>query len=119
MHDEIMTIEQTRVCALIQDLLPLYLDNEISRDSYSIIAEHLTTCEHCVGFLSGARTVRDMLRREQQVRKDVISSDYQNQQTVLAGRRMLMATIAVVVITVAALLIGLALIPMLLRPPGM
>jgi predicted anti-sigma-YlaC factor YlaD len=119
MREEIMTIERTKACALIQDLLPLYLDNEISRDSYSVIAEHLTTCDHCVGFLSGARTVRDMLRREQQVRKDIVASDYQDQGTIVASRRMFMTTIAVVVITVAALVIGLALVPMFLNPPGM
>lgn len=54
------------MCALVQDLLPLYLDDEVSMDSRALIAAHLNECPHCAGFLAGARSVREQLRRERQ-----------------------------------------------------
>jgi hypothetical protein len=51
-------------CALVQDALPLYLDGEVSPDTRSLIAEHLSTCPRCAGFLAGAQSVRAQVRRE-------------------------------------------------------
>jgi hypothetical protein len=52
-------------CALVQDLLPLYLDNEVSPDSHALIAGHLQHCERCSGFLAGARSVRAQILDEE------------------------------------------------------
>ncbi|MBA3944610.1 MAG: zf-HC2 domain-containing protein [Herpetosiphonaceae bacterium] len=54
-------------CALVQDLLPLYLDDEVTHESHVLIAEHLLRCERCSGYLAGARSVRTQMLREQQV----------------------------------------------------
>lgn len=53
-------------CALVQDLLPLYLDNEVSPESHARIAEHIQRCERCANYLAGARSVRGQLLRGQQ-----------------------------------------------------
>jgi len=34
-------------CAVVQDLLPLYLDNECSSQSRTLIEEHLKNCDNC------------------------------------------------------------------------
>ncbi|MCG8350624.1 MAG: zf-HC2 domain-containing protein [Chloroflexales bacterium] len=52
-------------CALIQDTLPLFLDDEVSPDSRSLIIEHLSNCPHCAGFLAGAQSTRGHLRHRQ------------------------------------------------------
>ncbi len=49
--------QELGACTLIQDLLPLYMDGEVSPSSRETIAEHLTRCERCAGFLAGARSV--------------------------------------------------------------
>lgn len=54
------------LCALVQDLLPLYLDDEVSSNSRAPIVAHLNECAHCAGFLAGARSVREQLRRERE-----------------------------------------------------
>lgn len=53
-------------CALVQDLLPLYLDNEVSPESHARIADHITQCERCASYLAGARSVRSQLLQGQQ-----------------------------------------------------
>jgi len=52
-------------CALVQDLLPLYIDNEVSPESHALIADHLARCERCSGFLAGARSVRAQILDEE------------------------------------------------------
>ena len=52
------------VCALVQDLLPLYLDDEVNPRSRAMIVAHLNECAHCAGFLAGARSTREQLGRE-------------------------------------------------------
>ena len=52
-------------CALVQDLLPLYIDNEVSPESHVLIADHLQHCERCSGFLAGARSVRAQILDEE------------------------------------------------------
>lgn len=56
-------------CVLIQDLLPLYIEGEVSAESREVIAAHLTDCERCSGFLAGAQSVRAQFRREQSQRE--------------------------------------------------
>ncbi|MBP8251919.1 MAG: zf-HC2 domain-containing protein [Herpetosiphon sp.] len=51
------------ICALVQDLLPLYLEKETSDASYSMINDHIAQCEHCAGFLSGVRSVRQQFQQ--------------------------------------------------------
>ncbi len=53
-------------CVLVQDLIPLYLDGEVSPESHVLIAEHVAHCERCSGYLAGARTVRSQILHEQQ-----------------------------------------------------
>ena len=35
-------------CAVIRDLLPLYVDDVLSRESKALVSEHLVTCESCM-----------------------------------------------------------------------
>lgn len=58
-------VAQPADCALVQDLLPLYIDNEVSPESHRRIANHIAHCERCAGYLSGARSVRAQLLRDQ------------------------------------------------------
>jgi hypothetical protein len=53
-------------CALIQDLIPLYLDGEVTHESHVLMADHLQHCERCSGYLAGARSVRSQILSEQQ-----------------------------------------------------
>lgn len=53
-------------CALVQDLIPLYLDGEVSHESHALMADHLSQCERCSGYLAGARSVRAQILHEQQ-----------------------------------------------------
>lgn len=53
-------------CALVQDLIPLYLDGEVTPESHVLIADHLQRCERCSGYLAGARTLRSQILHEQQ-----------------------------------------------------
>ncbi|HYF65743.1 MAG TPA: zf-HC2 domain-containing protein [Herpetosiphonaceae bacterium] len=61
-----LTQQELGACALIEDLLPLYLEGEVSPGSRDLIVEHLARCERCAGFLAGAQSVRSQLRRDQQ-----------------------------------------------------
>lgn len=76
-------------CVLIQDLLPLYLDNEVSEGSRAMIAEHLSRCERCAGFLAGARSMRSQLRGEGSLRHHHAVHDTATRQAVAMGRRRL------------------------------
>ena len=53
-------------CALVQDLIPLYLDGEVTPESHTLMADHLQHCERCSGYLAGARSVRSQILTDQQ-----------------------------------------------------
>lgn len=61
-------------CALVQDLIPLYLDGEVTPESHVLMANHLQQCERCSGYLAGARSVRAQLLNEQQAVKAAASA---------------------------------------------
>lgn len=52
--------------ALVQDLLPLYLEGEVSPETYALITDHLKRCERCSGFLAGTQSARAQILREQE-----------------------------------------------------
>lgn len=37
-------------CNVIQDILPLYLDNAVSEDTAKMVEEHLHTCKECTEY---------------------------------------------------------------------
>jgi hypothetical protein len=61
-------------CALVQDLIPLYLDGEVTHESHVLMADHLQQCERCSGYLAGARTVRQQLLQDQNTIRAAMSS---------------------------------------------
>jgi hypothetical protein len=77
---------EVEACALIEDLLPLYLEGEVNPASRDIIVEHLARCEHCAGFLAGAQSVRTQLRRESVQRTSAIISSRPERQAVAKGQ---------------------------------
>jgi hypothetical protein len=81
--------QELGACTLIQDLLPLYMDGEVSPSSRETIAEHLTRCERCAGFLAGARSMHTQLRREGALRASLAAQDQSTRQAVDMGRRRL------------------------------
>jgi predicted anti-sigma-YlaC factor YlaD len=52
--------------ALVQELLPAYLDGNVSHESHVLIEDHLQRCERCSGYLAGLQATRERMRREQQ-----------------------------------------------------
>ena len=52
--------------ALVQELLPAYLDGNVSHESHVLIEDHLQRCERCSGYLAGLQATRARMRREQQ-----------------------------------------------------
>ncbi|GAB4207837.1 MAG: hypothetical protein OHK0022_36560 [Roseiflexaceae bacterium] len=87
-------------CALIQDLLPLYIEGEVSPSSRDLIVEHLARCERCAGFMAGAQTTMAQLRRETALQVHVVQRDAPVQQKVKAGQWLLklIATFTICVI---------------------
>src|SRR5262245_32729712 len=75
-------------CALVQDLLPLYLEGEVSPGSRDTIVEHLARCERCASFLAGAQSVRAQLRRDQAQRSRAFLHEQPVRQAVGAGQRL-------------------------------
>jgi len=94
--------QELGACALIQDLLPLYIENEVTPASRELIAEHLARCERCAGFLAGARSTREQLHRESTLRETSIAHDRAARQAIVAGQRQFMAVVLGVLCLVIA-----------------
>lgn len=80
-------------CALVQDLLPLYLEGEVSSASRDTIAEHLARCERCAAFLAGAQSVRAQLRRDRSERERSAWQDAPARAMLGAGQRMVLVLV--------------------------
>jgi predicted anti-sigma-YlaC factor YlaD len=78
--------QELGACALIQDLLPLYIENEVTPASRDLIAEHLAHCERCAGFLAGARSTREQLHRESMLRETSVVHDRAARQAIIVGQ---------------------------------
>jgi hypothetical protein len=85
--------QELGACALIQDLLPLYIENEVTPTSRDLIAEHLAHCERCAGFLAGARSTREQLHRDSMLRETNIAHDRAARQAIVGGQRQVMAVV--------------------------
>ena len=84
-------------CALVQDLLPLYLEGEVSSNSRDTIVEHLARCDRCAAFLAGAQSVRAQLRRDRNERERVIER-VAPAQPALESRQAVLSPVAMIVL---------------------
>jgi predicted anti-sigma-YlaC factor YlaD len=78
--------QELNVCALVEDLLPLYIEGEVSPGTRDMLVEHLAHCDHCAGFLAGAQSTGLQLRRDQQARAQVITADQPARQAITRGQ---------------------------------
>jgi predicted anti-sigma-YlaC factor YlaD len=62
-------------CAMVQDLLPLYIEQEVSERSQMTISEHIAQCAHCAGYLEGTRNTRTQLQQAQQQRTQAVQQE--------------------------------------------
>ncbi|HEU5098886.1 MAG TPA: zf-HC2 domain-containing protein [Roseiflexaceae bacterium] len=101
--------QELEACVLIQDLLPLYAEGEVSPGSRELIAEHVARCERCAGYLAGTHSALAQLRRARTAHIATLAHDVPNQK-VMAGGQRLVAAIALLTTygggLVASVLIG-------------
>src|SRR4051794_17496106 len=83
--------QELGACALIQDLLPLYVEGEVSSGSRDLIVEHVARCERCAGYLAGTQNALTQLRRDQTIHIATLQRDTPNRQTISAGQRLITA----------------------------
>ncbi|NTV64436.1 MAG: zf-HC2 domain-containing protein [Oscillochloris sp.] len=88
------------VCTLVQDLLPLYLEGEVSPSSRDLIVDHLGHCERCAGYLAGAQSVRGQLRRDLAQRAEAAVAAAPERRALSRGRRLLIGLMSLVLCTV-------------------
>ncbi len=81
------------LCPLIEDLLPLYIEGEVTTATSDLMANHLAHCDHCAGFLAGAQSARTQLRRDAAARASVVAHDHPAQQTVISIQSVIKSVI--------------------------
>ena len=82
--------EQPGLCALIQDALPFYIENELSPEARAYVDAHVATCDRCASFLAGAQSVRGYVRRETAQRVVTRDQDWRAKQAIGRGRQQLL-----------------------------
>jgi hypothetical protein len=85
-----MSRPETGTCALVQDLLPLYMEGEVSPGSRDVIVEHLAQCERCAGFLAGTQSARAQLRRDAAQHAQIIQRDQPARRALSINQRRVM-----------------------------
>jgi predicted anti-sigma-YlaC factor YlaD len=108
--------QELGACALIQDLLPLYVEGEVSPGSRDLIVEHVARCDRCAGYLAGTQNALTLLRRDRTIHVATLERDTPNRQTVSARQRLVTA-IAVLTTYGAGLIASVALAHLVLEGP--
>jgi hypothetical protein len=83
--------QELGACVLIQDLLPLYIEGEVSSGSRDMIVEHVTRCERCASYLAGTQNALTQLRRERTTHIATLERDTPNRQVLAGGQRVVTA----------------------------
>src|SRR5436190_5179227 len=83
--------EELGACVLIQDLLPLYVEGEVSPGSRDMIMEHVARCERCAGYLAGTQNALAQLRRERTTHIATLDRDTPNRRTIASSQRLVTA----------------------------
>jgi hypothetical protein len=65
------------------------MEHEVSDSSRDLIGEHLARCERCAGYMAGARSMREQLRREGALRAGQAAQDRATRQAIALGQRRL------------------------------
>lgn len=95
-------------CALVQDLLPLYMEGEVRPQSRMLIVAHLNDCAHCAGFLAGAQSVRAQFQQAKHADLDEPPSGFSFKIDMLAGiLAVLVALIALAAVIAIGSIIGI------------
>ena len=61
-------------CAIVKDLLPLYVDDVLSNESKALVSEHLATCEKCNNEFLNMQSVIKAINSDNEAKIDVLKS---------------------------------------------
>ena len=104
--DKIPEQEQPKMCQVVSDLLPAYVEGECTQGSRELVEEHVKTCENCAGQLSrmgmDLRKILPEPSREDVEKIDALRKVKKKNDGRLAAAVMAMVMIAIVVFCVAA-----------------
>lgn len=90
-------------CNVIQDILPLYVENIVSGDSEQIIEEHLDSCEKCKKYLDEIKSPNTYVQKTDEVPMKKLKS-------LLLRKKIQVIAISVFVSLVVATIIGANLV---------
>jgi anti-sigma factor RsiW len=89
--------QKPQICNLVEDLLPLYIEGEVSTGSRDLLVDHLAQCEHCAGFLAGAQSMRAQLRNDALARQQVVRADQPAQDAIKLHQRVVRTMLGLIV----------------------
>lgn len=90
-------------CNVIQDILPLYVENIVSEDSEQIIEEHLDSCEKCKKYLDEIKSPNTYVQKTDEVPMKKLKS-------LLLRKKIQVIAISVFLSLVVATIIGANLV---------
>ncbi len=109
-------------CALVEDLLDLYLDGETSEETVSLLEEHIDSCARCQSRIEQRRRARERLARLAWGKGELSSLLAGDAKVIAMARRRLRRTVLrVVALSLAVVVAGWAGVWFLSAPapPGM
>lgn len=85
-------------CNVIQDILPLYLDNAVSEDTAKMVEEHLHTCKECMEY-------------KKKMEADIVVTENNEGKKLLRKingriRKKIVISVAAAIVALAALIVG-------------
>lgn len=90
-------------CDLIQDLLPLYLDDVCSEQSKTVVEQHLLKCPNCRKYYSAMREADEIIivppNAEREIQK---ATSFQSIKKTLFRKQILIAAVSIIVLAIIA-----------------
>ena len=90
-------------CDLIQDLLPLYLDDVCSKQSKTVVEQHLLKCPNCRKYYSAMREADEIIivppNAEREIQK---ATSFQSIKKTLFRKQILIAAVSIIVLAIIA-----------------
>ena len=105
-----MKPDKPGLCALIQDILPFYLEGDVSVQSRQFVEGHLEECERCASFLAGGQSVQAHFHRESRTRSVVMDRDRPAQHLIASGQRRVIGLVLAVAGGLALLVVAFGML---------
>lgn len=101
-----MNLENNKICKIVQDLMPSYVEDLLNNESKLFVDEHISNCNNCKSYLDAiSQNISDENKEKEETNNLEIDSLKKYRKKIIILKRLLLTILIVIILIIISLFV--------------